>query len=197
MIRTLLFSGILIAFSLHAFGAETVSLSGSGVRFSTTIDYATNGKTTKLSLTGVAMRSKFLVNVYAIANYVQDGVKLKSSDEIINADVYKQLNLVMERQVDGRDMASNFRNSVLLNHKEEEFPEELTLLDNLFKETKVVKGDQVKLTHIPGVGIHCMVVDKIEITIKNTNFSKAIWEIYLGKNNLGDGIKKGLVSKLQ
>ncbi|MCY2971720.1 MAG: chalcone isomerase family protein [Planctomycetota bacterium] len=127
---------------------------------------------------------------------MQEGVKPKSSAELINADIYKQLNLVMERQVDGREMAASFKASVLLNHKEEEFPEELTLLDNLFKEIKVVKGDQVKLTHIPGVGIHCQVVDKIEVTIKSVAFSKAIWEIYFGKNNLGESIKKSLLSKL-
>lgn len=196
MIRTLVFFTILLAFSLQTVTAETVSLSGSGVRFSTTTEYLANAKSNKMTLTGVAMRSKFLVNVYAIASYVQEGVKPKSSDELINADIYKQLNLVMERQVDGREMAASFKASVLLNHKEEEFPEELTLLHDLFKEIKVVKGDQVKLTHLPGIGIHCQVVDKIEVTIKSVAFSKAIWEIYFGKNNLGDSIKKGLLSKL-
>ncbi len=185
-----------MAFSFQTWAAETVSLSGSGVRFSTMTDYLANAKSYKMALTGVAMRSKFLVNVYAIASYVQEGAKPKSSAELINADIYKQLNLVMERQVDGREMAASFKASVLLNHKEEEFPEELTLLDNLFKEIKVVKGDQVKLTHIPGVGIHCQVVDKIEVTIKSVAFSKAIWEIYFGKNNLGESIKKSLLSKL-
>lgn len=196
MIRTFVFLTLLLVLSLQTGAAETVSLSGSGVRFSTITEYIVNAKSNKMALTGVAMRSKFLVNVYAIASYVQEGIKLKSPDEIINADIYKQLNLVMERQVDGREMAASFKASVLLNHKEEEFPEELTLLNNLFKEIKVVKGDQVKLTHLPGIGIHCQVVEKIEVTIKSVAFSKAIWEIYFGKNNLGDGIKKGLISKL-
>jgi Chalcone isomerase-like len=196
MIKKLVFSSLLLVLSFQTWAAETVSLSGSGVRFSTTTDYLANAKSNKMALTGVAMRSKFLVNVYAIASYVQEGIKPKSSDELINADIYKQLNLVMERQVDGREMAASFKSSVLLNHKEEEFPEELTLLDNLFKEIKVVKGDQVKLTHLPGVGIHCQVVDKIEVTIKSVAFSKAIWEIYFGKNNLGESIKKSLLSKL-
>jgi len=196
MIKNLVFSSLLLVLSFQTWAAETVSLSGSGVRFSTMTDYLANAKSNKMALTGVAMRSKFLVNVYAIASYVQEGVKPKSSDELINADIYKQLNLVMERQVDGREMAASFKSSVLLNHKEEEFPEELTLLDNLFKEIKVVKGDQVKLTHLPGIGIHCQVVDKIEVTIKSVAFSKAIWEIYFGKNNLGESIKKSLLSKL-
>ena len=132
MSRTLVFSALILAFSFQTWAAETVSLSGSGVRFSTITEYIANSKSNKMALTGVAMRSKFLVNVYAIASYVQEGTKPKSPDEIINADIYKQLNLVMERQVDGREMASSFKASVLLNHKEEEFPEELTLLYNLF-----------------------------------------------------------------
>ena len=27
-------------------------------------------------------------------------------------------------------------------------------------------------------------------------FSRAVWDIYLGRNNLGEGIKKGLVSRV-
>lgn len=186
----------LLFISLSALGSESVGVSGSGVRFSTATEYKVNNKSTKLNLTGVAMRSRFLVNVYAIASYVQEGTKLRSADELIKADTFKQLQLVMERQVDGRDLSASFKTAILLNHKAEEFPEELTLLDNLFKEIKVVKGDQIKLTHIPGVGVHCQIVDKIEVTIKSVEFSKAIWEIYMGKNNIGDSIKRGLVAQL-
>jgi len=186
----------LIFITLSALGSETIGVSGSGVRFSTVSEYKLNNKQTKRKLPRVEMSSKILVNVYATESYAQEGVNFKSAEELVKADTFKQLQLVMERQVDGRDMAASFRSSVLLNHKEEEFPEELALLDNLFKETKVIKGDQIKLTHIPGVGIHCLIVDKIEVTIKSIEFSKAIWEIYLGKNNLGDGIKKSLIGKL-
>ena len=95
MIKKLVFSSLLLVLSFQTWAAETVSLSGSGVRFSTTTDYLANAKSNKMALTGVAMRSKFLVNVYSIASYVQEGVKPKSSDELINAHIYKQLNLVM------------------------------------------------------------------------------------------------------
>lgn len=192
-IPALLFFGI---GAITVSSMETVGVSGTGVRFSTSTEYKLENKTKKLVLTGAAMRTKYLVNVYAIASYLQDGVKARTAEDLVNADTCKQLHLVMERQVDGRDMASNFRASILMNHKEEEFAQQLPMLETLFKETKVLKGDQVKLTYIPGKGLHCQVVDKIEVTIPGLEFSKAVWEIYLGKQNLGDGIKKGLVSKL-
>ncbi|MSR32433.1 MAG: chalcone isomerase [Gemmataceae bacterium] len=181
--------------ALSAKAGETVGVAGSGVRFTTQTDYSVNGKPLKLNLTGTAMRTKFLVNVYAIGSYVQEGVRAKTADDIVSADCLKQLHLVMERAVNGRDMASNFRASILMNHKEEEFSQELATLETLFQKNKVNKGDQVKLTHIPGVGIHCHVIDKMEVTIKGVKFSQAIWEIYLGKQNLGDDIKKNLVSR--
>ena len=74
MIRTLAFSALILVFSFQTWAAETVSLSGSGVRFSTITEYVVNAKSNKMALTGVAMRSKFLVNVYAIASYrIGDG----------------------------------------------------------------------------------------------------------------------------
>jgi hypothetical protein len=41
------------------------------------------------------------------------------------------------------------------------------------------------------------VVNKGEFTIDNPAFSQAVWDIYLGKNNIGEGIKKGLTSRLK
>ncbi|MFQ3652424.1 MAG: chalcone isomerase family protein, partial [Gemmataceae bacterium] len=58
------------------------------------------------------------------------------------------------------------------------------------------KGDNIYLTHLPGTGLHISVPGKADFLIKNTKFSQAIWEIYLGKNNLGENIKKGLVNRL-
>jgi hypothetical protein len=59
------------------------------------------------------------------------------------------------------------------------------------------KGDHIYLTHRPGVGLHCNVINKGEFTIENAEFSRAVWDIYLGKNNVGEGIKKGLTSRLK
>ena len=60
----------------------------------------------------------------------------------------------------------------------------------------VAKGDHIYLSHVPGVGLHCRIIGKAEFVIKNPQFSRAVWDIYLGKNNLNEAIKKGLVSRL-
>ncbi|MCY2971721.1 MAG: hypothetical protein NTZ30_13745 [Planctomycetota bacterium] len=60
MIKKLVFSSLLLVLSFQTLAAETVSLSGSGVRFSTMTDYLANAKSNKMALTGVAMLSMFM-----------------------------------------------------------------------------------------------------------------------------------------
>jgi hypothetical protein len=102
----------------------------------------------------------------------------------------------MERDVDGKDMAEAFQSAIRMNHAAPAFEAELNGLMEYMKANPVKKGDTVFLTHIPGRGLHVMVVGKTEMMIPNVNFARAVWEIYLGKNNLGDYIKKGLTSRL-
>ena len=52
------------------------------------------------------------------------------------------------------------------------------------------------LTHVPGTGLHVLLVGKNGRYIKNPRFARAVWDIYFGPNNLGDPIKKGLTSRL-
>ena len=58
------------------------------------------------------------------------------------------------------------------------------------------KGDQVFLVAVPKVGVRCQVVGKTDVLIENPAFCRAIWDIYLGRQNLGEPIKSGLISRL-
>jgi hypothetical protein len=58
------------------------------------------------------------------------------------------------------------------------------------------KGDHIVLTYVPGVGLRCELAGRAEVLIKGGQFHRAVWDIYLGKNNLGEEIKKGLASRL-
>ena len=46
------------------------------------------------------------------------------------------------------------------------------------------------------VGLHVAMPGKVDFLIKNPKFSKAVWDVYLGKNNVGEAVKKGLTSRL-
>jgi hypothetical protein len=178
-----------------ATAAEMVGVDGSKVQYTNPAAVRINGKDMNFVLTGTALRKKLVFNVYAIGSYVQEGVKVKSADELAAADCPKRLWLVMERDLEGKEMADAFRNAIRLNHPEPAFNDEVNKLSAFMQTLSVKQGDHVWLTHVPAVGLHCQVMNKADLTIQNPKFSRAVWDIYLGKNNLGDGIKKGLLSR--
>jgi hypothetical protein len=175
---------------------ELVGVRGSSTRFTTTMEATVGDKPVRLVLTGAALRQKLFVNVYAIGSYVQEGVAVRSAEALAEADCVKRLHLVMERDVDGKDMAAAFQAAVRANHPEPAFATEVEQLTHLLQGEAAKKGEHIFLTHLPGVGLHCARPGKPDFTIRNPAFSRAIWDIYLGRNNLGEGIKRGLVSRL-
>ena len=52
------------------------------------------------------------------------------------------------------------------------------------------------LTHVPKVGLRCRINDRKPLLIKNVAFAHAVWDIYLGKKNVGERIKTGLTARL-
>ncbi len=176
---------------------ELVGVRGSSTHFTTTMGITIGDRPVKLVLTGVGLREKLFLNVYAIGSYLLEGVSVHTAEELAAVDQPKQLHLVLERDVDGKDMAEAFRIAIRQNYPEPAFAEEVERLCALMRNLDLTKGDHIYLTHLPGVGLRCNVVNKGEILLDKPEFSRAVWDIYLGKNNVGEGIKKGLVSRLK
>src|SRR5690606_29481571 len=107
-------------------------------------------------VTGTALREKFFVNVYAIASYIRKGEAVKNADELAGADVPKQLHLILERDIEGEKMASAVNESITANHSGDEFKEELKAFLDFIRADDIAKGDQVRITHVPGKGIECI-----------------------------------------
>jgi hypothetical protein len=185
---------VLAAASVRA--AELVAVNGSDTQFTTTMDWTVNDKPVRLVLTGVALRQKFVFNVYALASYVEEGAAVKTPEGLAAADVPKQLHLVMERTVAGPDMAEAFRSAIRQNHPEPAFAGEVNQLVERLRADTACKGDHVYLTHLPGVGLQVKFAGRGEFVVRNPGFSRAVWDIYLGPHNLGDNIKRGLTARL-
>ena len=149
-----------------------------------------------LVLTGAALRKKLFFNVYTIGSYMQEGAGVQNGDELAEKDCPKQLHLVLERDVKGSDMADALRSAIRANYDDPQFAAELKMLVEFMSKLDIKKGDNVRLTHVPGKGLHADIEGKAQVLIENPSFSKAVWDIYFGKNNLGDAIKKALVSRL-
>lgn len=194
--RRLLVAAVGLTLSVGAVAAEMVGVPNSNTQYPTPIQSTIAGKQYKMVLTGTALRTKVIFSVYTVGSYIQDGVKPHTAEELAAADKPKQLHLVMERDVDGPDMADAFKKAIRANYPEPAFNNEMQLLTDRMKAHTVHKGDHVWITHVPGVGMHCNLVGKTDYWIKNVAFARAVWEIYLGKNNIGEDIKRGLTTRL-
>lgn len=188
---------VLLAGGAALSAAEVVGVRGSDTKFTTTMDITIREQPVKLTLTGVAVRQKFFLNVYAIGSYVREGASVHTAEELAVLDQPKQLHLVMERDVKGPDIAEAFLIAIRQNYPLPNFEAEVDQLTRLMRDHDLKKGDHIYLTHLPGVGLRCQIINKGEFTIENPAFSHAVWDIYLGKINVGEGVKKGLTSRLK
>jgi hypothetical protein len=174
---------------------ETVGVSGSDVRYPTheqvTVDY----RPVRLVLTGTAVRKAHGLPVYAVGSYVQEGVPARTAEQIVAADVVKVMHLVLERRLDGPTMFEGMRTGIRLNHAADAFPEELGQLERSLRPRDLARGQHVRLTWLPRVGLRCEAVGTADVTIRSPAFARAVWEIYLGRNNLGESVKTGLTSR--
>lgn len=196
MRRTWLPAAAALVLAGGVMATEVVGVPGGCTRYPVEFETSIGGKAVKMTLTGTAMRTKLIVNVYAIGSYVVKGSSIKTAEELINADVAKRLHLVMERSIDGKDLAEAFRAAIRMNYSEPTFNDEVAAMTQYMRSSTARTGDHIYLTHVPGIGLRIDVAGKADFLIKNVAFSKAVWEIYLGKKNLGDSIKKGLTSRL-
>jgi hypothetical protein len=183
-------------FGAVAFAGETVAVDGSRTTYETKIEPTVGGKAVKMDLTGAALRKQLVFKVYTIASYVEAGAGVRSAEDLAAADCPKQLHLVMERDVGGKEMAEAVQKAIRDGRGNDAFPEELKALNETMKALALKKGDHVLLTNVPKKGLECDVAGKKMILIENSDFSKAVWEIYLGKKNIDEDVKKALASRL-
>jgi len=176
--------------------AESIGVDGSDTEYPTKIETKIGDKTIKMDLTGAGLRKRVVFKVYTIGSYVESGAAARTPDDLAAADCPKQLHLIMERDVDGKEMAEAVEKAIHNSRGAGAFADELKSLADTMKELDLKKGDNIRMTNIPGKGMECDVVGKKTVRINNTDFSKAIWEIYLGKKCIDDNLKKALVSRL-
>jgi len=176
--------------------AESVGVDGSSTEYSTKIETKIGEKNVKMDLTGAGLRKRVVFKVYTIGSYIESGAKARSAEELIEADCPKQFHLVMERDVDGKELADAVEKAIHKSRGEDAFDKELKALADTMKELELKKGDNIHLTSLPKKGLECDVVGKKTVLIENSDFAKAIWEIYFGKKCIDDGLKKALLSRL-
>lgn len=182
-------------FSAKAAFAERVSVVGSQIRFENEIEREIRRQRQTYRLTGTALREYGWFNVYALGSYLATGQSANSAQELASIDAPKCLHLVLERDVSGADMSKAMSTMITANHHHE-FSDEKQRLESFIRTRPVRRGENVWITHVKGEGTEVAIANDTPLFIANPRFSVAIWNIYLGPRNLGENIKRGLVSRL-
>jgi hypothetical protein len=151
----------------------------------------------ELRCTGTALRKKWFFKVYAAAAYLDTAIEAGEDPgaTYVDADAPKRLHLRMLRDVDSEKIVSSI---------DEAFEKcATTPLDQIaadratFRETfsmeKLLKGQDIRFTWMPGVGLQISVDDESLGTIESPAFAKSFFEIYFGPEPVNGGMKKDLL----
>jgi hypothetical protein len=190
---------IALAVALLALPAAVARATGvvtvAGTPYPTAHTSTIGGKAVPMALTGAAVRTKYLFNIYTVGSYVQHGSAVRTPEALAALDGPKELVLVLKRAVSGADMASATEAAIRANYPAPRFADEVAALCAALARHGLAADDRVWLTHVPGVGLSVRVDGRDEAVIRNPQFSRAVWDIYLGQHNLGEDIKRALVSR--
>lgn len=137
--------------------AQQVTVDGSDVTFPAQATFTVAGKEVAMVATGAALREKAWFNVYSICSYVDASLKVANAKALVAADAPKVLELMMERDVDGDDMAEAFEDAVRLNYPEPKFNDELKRFRAFFDPKEAVEGKKITFVHVPKVGVRCLI----------------------------------------
>lgn len=191
--RSTLAAALLALSAVVAHANDTVTVSGS--QYPTSVETTIGEKPVKLNLTGAALRKKYFLSIYTVGSYVQQGVAVRAPEELATQDCPKALLLILQRDLRGSDMADATETAIRANYPAPQFAEEVKTMREHFTKHDIKANDRVWLMHVPGVGLNVSLEGKAALLIRNPQFSRAVWDIYVGRNNLGEDIKRGLVSR--
>lgn len=187
---------LVLAAAWPALAVETVGVEGSSTRFPTSVTLPVNGKPATMHLTGTALRTKFVFNVYAMGSFLQDGVKASTAEDVAQAKAAKMFYLVMEREVSARDFTEAIKSAIGNTQDASKFNGDFAQISTALGNKSLRKGDHIMLLASPDGELKISIINRVELTIKNAEFTQAVWNAYLGAKPVNAGIKAGLVSRL-
>ena len=178
--KRMLMLAVLLA--LPAFAAE---LAGVKVPDSVTVD----GKT--LALNGQGLRVKVFFKVYVASLYLEK--TSADANEIISSDQIKRVELKLLRNVDRKTFVEAIEAGFKKNAKNmDALQERLTKFTEKIGDQK--EGSNVVVQYIPGKGTR--VGDGSDsYTAEGKDFADALFSVWLGKDPVDGGLKKGMLGE--
>lgn len=178
MKRVLLTAALLAA---PAFAAE---LEGVTSADSMTVE----GKT--LTLNGMGLRRKFIINVYVASLYVEHASK--NAGDILKADEVRRVELKMLRDLDQKTIVEAIRTGFEKNAGKNMDALKERLDKFVEKIPDVKKGAALVVQYVPGKGTR-VEGGKDSYVAEGKDFADALFSVWIGASPVDDGLKKGML----
>ena len=152
------------------------------------------GETT-LVLNGAGIRSKYFIKLYVGGLYLQS--KTKDANKVLNADEPMAMRLhIISSMITSEKMEEStregFENS--MGGNTDALKGEIEMFIEIFKK-EIKDGDTFNMVYIPGKGLEVYKNDKLETTINNPKFKKALFGIWLGEDPAQSSLKEDMMGE--
>jgi hypothetical protein len=175
--------------SISCYAGQPVAEPSTQKKFPATVTVPFNNKEYTLEVTGLAVRKKFVFNVYGMAHYMHDAPRgsLKEVIRVILSDnTPKQITMDFTRNVGAGKIQSAFKEGFRKNASKSELLSLTLLIDQFcgYFEKEVKENEQFILRWLPGGKIITIVQGKEKPAITNTSFARALWSIWFGNDSI-------------
>lgn len=159
------------------------------------VDESFNTENTELILNGAGMRSKFFVDAYVAALYLQE--KNADANAIINGqDIMAVRLFINSGLINAKRMSESTRDGFVRSTGGNIAPieKEMEEMIDAFKE-EVKEGDIFDLVYVPEVGVKVYRNGDQKALVKGEAFKTAMLGIWLSDNNIQNSLRKAMLSK--
>lgn len=174
-------------FMSYTVTAKTVA----GVDVAETISFS--NQSTKLTLNGAGIRTKFIFDIYVGSLYLTK--KVNTANDAYNLQGEKRVGMhFLYDEVSKEKLVNGWNDGFENNHSDTELKKLKTRIiqfNNLFVTVK--KGDIINLNFIPTTGTQVVINGKAKGTIKGGDFFTAVLKIWLGESPADDDLKNAML----
>lgn len=148
-----------------------------------------------LALNGVGIRSKFFLNIYIGALYLNE--KSSDADALIAADQPMTIRLyITSSLIDGEKMSEATLDGFVKSTGGNLGPiqKEVEMLIGAFRDA-VHNNDIFDLQYVPGEGVSVKRNGEIKVVVPGLEFKKALFGIWLSDDPVQDDLKDGMLGE--
>jgi len=182
---------IVVLFSCRTAAQEMVKEPSTEKNFPAELKCTYGGQEHTLKLTGLAVRKKFIIKVYAVAHYMEgslpSGMK-EAFQEILTDGKAKQLTMDFSRDVTVDQIQGAYRDGFKENANADELKAIQPVIDKFLANfTREVKeNDQFILRWLPRGTIIPIIGGEEKPALVDKTFARVLWSIWFGEDSIVD-----------